>query len=82
MTPETTAAEATTVADQIPKEIPVSQHDLVNAGDYGDVYAPSTPESPKLASPEQYGAYFASLSPYEITSYSFFSVQVQDENVN
>ena len=81
MTPETTAAEATTVADQTPKEIPVSQYELVTAGDYGDVYAPSTPGA-NSSPPEQYGAYFASLTPYEITSYSFFSVQVQDENVN
>jgi hypothetical protein len=82
LTSETTAAEATIVADQTPKGIPVSQYELVNAGDYGAVYAPSTPGANKLVSPEQYGAYFAYLSPYEIKNCSFFSAQVQDENVN
>lgn len=78
-TPETTAAEATTVADQAPEEVLASQYELVNAGDYGAAYALFDSGSQQLVSPEEYGAYFASLAPYEITSYSFSSAQVQGE---
>jgi hypothetical protein len=78
-TSETTAAEATTVADQAPEEVLASQYELVNAGDYGAAYALFDEGSQQLVSAEQYGAYFESLAPYEITSYSFSSVQVQGE---
>ena len=78
-TPETTAEEATTVADQAPEEVLASQYELINAGDYEAAYALFDVGSQQLVSPEQYGAYFASLAPYEITSYSFSSVQVEGE---
>ena len=77
--PETTAAEATTVADGAPEEVLASQYEFVNAGDYAAAYALFDAQSQQRVSPEEYGAYFASLAPYEITSYSFSSAQVQGE---
>jgi len=74
-----TTEEATTVVDQAPEEVLASQYDLINAGDYGAAYELFDEGSQQLVSPEQYGAYFASLAPYEITSYSFSSVQVRGE---
>ena len=76
---ETTAAETTTVADQAPEEVLASQYELVSAGDYAAAYALFDDQSQQLVSPEEYGAYFATLAPYEITSYSFSSAQVQGE---
>jgi hypothetical protein len=76
---DTTAAEATTGADQTPEEVLASQYELVNAGDYGAAFALFDTGSKQLVSQEQYGAYFESLGSYEITSYSFSSVQVQGE---
>jgi len=77
--PETTAAEATTVADEAPEEVLASQYELVNAGDYAGAYALFDVQSQQLVSPEEYAAYFESLAPYEITSYSFSSAQIQGE---
>jgi hypothetical protein len=76
---ETTAAEATTVADQAPEEVLASQYELVNAGVYAAAYALFDSGSQQLVSPEEYGAYFESLAPYEITAYSFSSTRVQGE---
>ena len=76
---DTTAAEATTGAAQAPEEVLASQYELVNASDYGAAYALFDIRSKQLVSQEQYGAYFESLGSYEITSYSFSSVQVQGE---
>jgi hypothetical protein len=76
---ETTAAEAATVPDQAPEEVLASQYELVNAGDYGAAYDLFDSGSQQLVSQEEYGAYFESLAPYEITNYSFSSTQVQGE---
>jgi hypothetical protein len=80
--PETTAAETTTATDQAPEEVLASQYELVNAGDYGAAYALFDSGSQQLVSQEQYAAYFESLAPYEITSYSFSSAQVQGETAS
>ncbi|MDQ4129084.1 MAG: DUF4352 domain-containing protein [Actinomycetota bacterium] len=78
-TPEATTTEATTVTEQGPDEVLASQYELINAGDYGAAYALFDAASQRLVSAEQYGAYFASLAPYEITSYSFSTVREQEE---
>ncbi len=77
--PEITVVEATTVADQAPEEVLASQYELVNAGAYAAAYALFDAQSQQLVSSEEYGAYFATLAPYEIMSYSFSSAQVQGE---
>ena len=78
-TEETTAAETTVVADEAPEEVLASQYELVNAGAYGAAYDLFDSRSRQLVSREQYAAYFAARAPYEITGYSFSSVQVQGE---
>ena len=76
---ETTQAETTTAPDEAPEDVLASQYELVNAGAYEAAYDLFDSASQQLVSPEQYASYFASLAPYEITSYSFPSVQVQGE---
>ncbi len=80
-TPEATAASEATAAvtDQGPDEVLASQYELINAGDYGSAYALFDTRSQRLVSAEQYAAYFTSLAPYEITNYSFASVQIRGE---
>ncbi len=67
------------MTDQGPDEVLASQYELINAGDYDSAYALFDERSQALVSAEQYGAYFASLAPYEIAGYSFSSVQIQGE---
>ena len=75
----TMAAETTAAPDEAPEEVLASQYDLVNAGAYDAAYDLFDSGSRQLVSSEQYAAYFTSQAPYEITSYSFSSVQVQGE---
>ena len=76
---KSTQAETTTAPDEAPEDVLASQYELVNAGAYEAAYDLFDSASQQLVSPEQYASYFASLAPYEITSYSFPSVQVQGE---
>ncbi|MGH3148409.1 MAG: hypothetical protein ACRDTR_21720 [Rubrobacter sp.] len=77
--PEETTPETTEAADEAPEETLATQYELVNAGDYGAAYDLFDAGSQQLVSSGQYGAYFESVAPYEITSYSFSSVQVEGE---
>lgn len=59
------------------EEVLASQYQLINAGDYEGAYELFDDGSQQIVSQQEYGAYFASVAPYEITDYSFSSVQVQ-----
>jgi len=65
-----------------PEDVLASQYRHVNAGDYEAAYDLFDDRSQELVSPKQYGAYFASVAPYEITSYSFPSVRVQRDTAS
>jgi hypothetical protein len=65
-----------------PKDVLASQYQYVNAGDYGAAYDLFDDQSQQLVSQEQYSAYFASVAPYQITSYSFPSVQIQGDTAS
>jgi micrococcal nuclease len=68
--------------EQSPKEVLASQYRYINVGDYQAAYELFDEQSQQMVSLEQYSAYFASVAPYEITSYSFHSVQVQDDTAS
>lgn len=65
-----------------PREVLASQYRHVNAGDYGAAYDLFDDQSQRLVSSEQYSAYFASVAPYEITSYTFSSAQIEDDTAS
>jgi micrococcal nuclease len=67
---------------QSPEEVLASQYQHINAGDYEAAYELFDDRSQQLVSPEQYRAYFASVAPYEITSYTFASVQVRGDTAS
>ena len=56
-----------------------SQYRHINAGDCGAAYDLFGDRSQGLISQGRYEAYFASNAPYEITSYSFSSVQCEGD---
>jgi micrococcal nuclease len=65
-----------------PKDILKSQYEHINAGNYGMAYDLFAQQSKQLVSLEQYTAYFASVAPYEIKSYSFPDVHVQEDEAS
>ncbi len=73
--PEESAAPA-------PDEVLASQYRHINSSDYGAAYDLFDDRSQGLVSPEQYEAYFAAAAPYEITDYSFPTVEVQRDEAS
>jgi micrococcal nuclease len=65
-----------------PENVLASQYQHINAGDYQAAYKLFDNQSQQLVSSEQYRAYFTSVAPYEITSYSFPSVRIQGETAS
>jgi ketosteroid isomerase-like protein len=77
-----TAGQQTHSPEPSPKEVLASQYRYINAGDYDAAYELFDEQSQQMVSSKQYSAYFASVAPYEIASYSFPSVQVQDDTAS
>jgi micrococcal nuclease len=65
-----------------PEEVLASQYEHVNAGAYGAAYELFDDQSQRAISLGEYRAYFASVAPYEITEYSFPSVQTQGDEAS
>ncbi|CAA9457910.1 MAG: hypothetical protein AVDCRST_MAG25-383 [uncultured Rubrobacteraceae bacterium] len=65
-----------------PDEVLASQYEHINSSDYGAAYDLFDDRSRALISPEQYEAYFAAAAPYEITDYSFPTVEVQRDEAS
>jgi micrococcal nuclease len=78
--PSATSAQYST--SPAPEEVLSSQYERINAGRYRAAYYLFADESQQIVSLEDYKAYFASAAPYEITSYSFASVQTQGEEAS
>jgi micrococcal nuclease len=74
--------QQTSSRGQSPEEVLASQYQHINAGDYEAAYELFDNRSQQLVSLEQYRAYFVSVAPYEITSYSFASEQVQGDTAS
>lgn len=64
-----------------PEEVLALQYQYLNMGDYEAAYDLFTEQSKQLVSPEQYRAYFENAGYYEITNYSFPSVQIEGDTV-
>jgi micrococcal nuclease len=79
---EAAPEEQTEPQAESPKDVLASQYKHINAGNYGMAYDLFADQSKQLVSLEQYTAYFASVAPYEIKSYSFPGVDVQDEKAS
>ena len=62
-----------------PDEVLASQYEHVNAGRYRAAYDLFDTRSQQAVSLGEYRDFFASVAPYEITSYSFPSVQTQGD---
>jgi micrococcal nuclease len=75
-------ADADYSSGSSPEDVLASQYRHINAGHYGQAYDLFDDQSQQLISQEQYEAYFASSAPYEITSYSFSSVQSQGDSAS
>jgi micrococcal nuclease len=73
---------ATDPANPAPDEVLVSQYQHINSGDYGAAYDLFDERSRELVSLDQYKAYFALATPYEITSYAFPSVRAQGDEAS
>ena len=65
-----------------PEEVLASQYEHINSGDYRAAYDLFDGQSRVLISPEQYEAYFAAAATYEITDYSFPTVEVQRDEAS
>jgi micrococcal nuclease len=75
-------ADADNSTGPSPEDVLASQYRHINAGRYGAAYDLFDDQSQQLISQEQYEAYFISAAPYEITRYSFTSVQTQGDTAS
>ena len=62
-----------------PEETLELQYQYINSGEYEQAYELFTDDSKAAVTLEQYEAYFEATAPYEITDYSFPSVQVDGD---
>jgi micrococcal nuclease len=65
-----------------PDEVLTSQYEYVNAGRYRAAYDLFDDQSQRAISLKEYRAFFASVAPYEITSYSFPSVRARGDTAS
>jgi len=77
-----TSDEHTKHQTQSPKDVLASQYQYINEGNYGMAYDLFANQSQQLVSLEEYNAYFASVAPYEIESYSFPDMDVQSDSAS
>ena len=66
-------------AEQPPEEILALQYQYINEGNYEAAYSLFAEQSKQLVSPEQYRAFFENAGYYDITDYTFLSVQAEGD---
>lgn len=64
---------------QAPEEILARQYQYINEGNYATAYSLFSEQSQQFVTLEQYIAFFESFDFYQVTSYSFPSVEVQED---